>query len=727
MVIEGDQALEWCYRQGERSDDEDGNTDDWLQQLGFESGYKKWLKKLVYEDNLKDFRNIGNLLGSGTEKIDVKKTTAVSGEVGDNWAFARLLEEGRSDVIRYLLFAKECQEYSWTPGYWDEERSDQARAEMAALEQRGLSERGLVRDKRLKDRYAFQVIRLAHYRGGYREAIQYFQQLHPEKSTEMYYRILSLYAGALYHTGDGNRAKYYFSVVANNSKYYGNQAIVDFSRIAQSGSGFKKTLSFANDKKEILGIYRLRATTSNSVTLDDLKAIRSIDSASPELQAVMIHQVSLVEKNLLERFLGLKENYPFERYEFDPEKSTNGHRLSSWNQLEIVSLRDIRGFIAETLKGFSVCNRYFWVLAGAYLATIDEDYTAAGEYLQEANRLRGKNKVLFLSLKHDEIRLAHSLLSGQYDLTKNPGVIGDQFQKLYGEKDLGDYWWDGYQPQIYLHRMLKYALKRDGAAGQALLVSNWSGFDLEQYNDKELALMLGELEKQNQDHLGRYIIEKSGLTPGKVAARLGSVQIKNGELGPALQTLTGREIPELNTEYIRVSDPFKVPVNENPEKLVLSEPSRWSKKRFAETMQALIEKVSTETDPGKKALLYLKIGNGWYNISHFGSWWIIADDSWSVYRKKSTYLPLLKMAREAWQKARELSRKGSETGATALYLLALVEQGLSADLESYFWSSEKKPNETERLIWEEVAQDYSSTRFFKEVIDECSYYRLYRP
>ena len=705
-----------CSKEIADNSDTDSNIQEWIEYFDLTANYATFTKKLIYDNNLKQIRAALAELKSPANQY---KDAAIhkAGKLAENPVFLKAVREYKKDALVYLIFAKECEEFAnvyYDP--WESSPPIQTAA-MKAMEKRGISERNSVSDSSLKMRYAFQIIRLSHYRKAFKKTIEYFKQMKIENKSALYYRILSLYAGALTHTGESEKARYLFALVASRSRDYGPMAKVDFKNIHQDEKSFQRTLSFAKNNKERIEIYKIRSVIDNSVTTDDLQAVRDLNPDSGELGTILLYQIARLEKNLLNRFYAQKDIYPQEQFSSNKNrpdnKQVNQHRYSSWSEEEVRSLHEIRSFISETLEKHKTCNAFLWNLAGAYLSLLDEDYKKADRYFKKASSLQNSDSSTYLVHKQKELRLMYELMSGLPMDSLHKEKYATTLSSLYGKQKV-EHTWKSYQPQMYLHRILKRALKDHRQENLALLISDWSGFNLEDFNTDELTKMLAMIEKREKDSLENYIVYQSGLKPAIVASRLASNLIKDNRLAEAIELTSRIPIAPLNRVY---THPFESPLADSlyPE----TKPEKWDKRSFAIYMLSLEKKLAAEKIPRKKAYIYFEIANGWYNISRFGRWWIITDDSWSIYFDKGKHKDLLLRAKTAWLKSSELSGQNGELGAQSLFLAALAEQRLN----NLSPEGNREISEHERKIWEQMQYKYSNTSFFQSTVKECFYYR----
>ncbi len=116
------------------------------------------------------------------------------------------------EALGYIMYAKQVEPNvlgdwsAWEPVARDKDK-------MAKLQKNGVQLYNVAKNEFIKLRYAYQVVRLAHYAGRYEEAITSYDQLVKPNTTKSILQdmSLSLKAGALSRTGQKNDAAYIFS------------------------------------------------------------------------------------------------------------------------------------------------------------------------------------------------------------------------------------------------------------------------------------------------------------------------------------------------------------------------------------------------------------------------------------------------------------------------------------------------------------------------------------
>lgn len=175
-------------------------------------------------------------------------------------------------------------------------------------------------------------------------------------------------------------------------------------------------------------------------------------------------------------------------------------------------------------------------------------------------------------------------------------------------------------------------------------------------------------------------------------------------------------------------DPFYAGINDYPKHFI---GKRYTKLTFAQKMTGL--EMQLKANP-KNAEIYYQIGNALYNTSTYGNSWGLITYQWSstdfgrkpIYYYDGDYIET-KLAKQYYLKARDLSTD-PEMKARCNFMAAKCEQ---KQHESPLYVNNYDNYEKQRKVYLESLQSnnyykemqqYKSTRFYKQAVNECSYF-----
>lgn len=328
----------------------------------------------------------------------------------------------RRDIpfLEYMIFAKECEPLV-TDDAWDRKSKDTA--SFNRLQARGKQLYDACSSAYLKLRYAYQLVRLAHYSGEFRKAIDQYDNLVQTNSARSILRYWALghKAGAVKRMGDLARANYLFSLAFDSSESRRNIALLDF---VDKGDGplWDSTMAFAQDNYQRATLWMMRGLRERRLALTPLKKMYELTPGSPRTAAMMLRELHRIERYLYSDkatrsyAVQQKGGFPAGRWDKEQEKyidtgitnkedSWGPVRRSiapgeSWDTLayykqdsvlvEVLSGRDyvlaFRRFAKDVALQGLVPEPALWYMAAGYIDLMDNDYTQADDCLSEAMR-----------------------------------------------------------------------------------------------------------------------------------------------------------------------------------------------------------------------------------------------------------------------------------------------------------------------------------------------------
>jgi hypothetical protein len=162
------------------------------------------------------------------ELLALRDVAVVKGEaaqlpymLGGNTFAEVLAYNGCVEALDYLVFAKQCEPHVVAMGDgWV--RAERDKEFMLTLIEEGKSRFLQTRSHFFKQRYAYQIIRLAHYAGQWQMVVDLYNYLLPKydrkKPSIVYFWTLGHLAGALQQLGKTADAAYRYSIVFRNCK-----------------------------------------------------------------------------------------------------------------------------------------------------------------------------------------------------------------------------------------------------------------------------------------------------------------------------------------------------------------------------------------------------------------------------------------------------------------------------------------------------------------------------
>ena len=152
----------------------------------------------------------------------------------------------------------------------------------------------------IKLRYAYQIIRLAHYTKSYQQTLDLHEYLMPKVDNDpsiIEYWIMGHRAGAMMGLKRNVEASYLFSKIFANCPSKRESAFRSFK--IKSDQEWHDCLLLCESDKERATLYALRANAKDSRGLDEMEHIYDLDPESAYLELILVKEVKKLEKDLL--------------------------------------------------------------------------------------------------------------------------------------------------------------------------------------------------------------------------------------------------------------------------------------------------------------------------------------------------------------------------------------------------------------------------------------------
>jgi hypothetical protein len=284
--------------------------------------------------------------------------------------FAQVLKENRCvETIDYLLFAKACEPHVLAQPNWGN-RQTRDFAAMAALIKRGREEFRVTKSVFIKHRYAYQMIRLAHYAKDYASVLALCEELMPKLEriqSIINYWIIGHKAGALLQTGKRAEAAYHYSLVFRHCPSKRESAYRSFD--IRTAEEWKSCLNLCQNNEQRATLYGIRAASPASRSLEDMKSLYQLEPKSSTLELLLLRETAKLEKILLGK------DFRAPRYPQPAREKAAQYLL------------DFRDFVHQCSQEGTVKTPVLWQIAEGYLTVLAGDYYHARVLFEKARPL----------------------------------------------------------------------------------------------------------------------------------------------------------------------------------------------------------------------------------------------------------------------------------------------------------------------------------------------------
>jgi len=700
-------------------------------------------KKLVNEFSRKDLNSLYN-------HIEKKQPLQIPDSVKKNSMTDYFLRTKDLEALGYILFAKQAEPYV-TGGDSDWETIKRDSIKMDRLIKNGQQLYALSKKDLFKQKYAYQVLRLAHYSKRYTDVINWYDDYASKNmdNTVLQPVTLALKAGALFRTGKQKEAAYLFSraFAASQAKRISNY--LGFKWSVDSKADKEEYLEFCRDNEEKASMLALFMLGSTHNDLENLEEIYRLNPAGEELEVLTVREINKLEEKYFSPALQKeKGGKPF--YFVWTDGDTDSIYTDAEKEVQALSV-----FLHKAAQSGKVKNAGLLETAAGYAAYMIKDYSNARKYTAAAEKLPLTQKV------KDQLALT-SLLITINEKDQVDAAFEEQLvpalqwleEKIKGEEPVTlDYRQVQQWRTIYrnlLGEILAKRYHRQGDLAKETLsigVADWVmkgkseyygtlngiGFLRNNLESKDVEKLYALLDNKQPSTFESYIFARNTVTKKEVIDFAGTSYLREYEYSRAIEW------------YKRSAD--KKAIHKNPfldilydreEQLPAEKKFSTNKLAFAQEMLKLEQQAKL---PATAARAYYKMATGMYNMSYYGHAWELVQ----YYRSGSDGYFIPKHA-NAFQKeyygvykAQEYFEKAMNAAtdknfkARCLFMMAKCAQKqvhqpqydeYAGNWDQYdeatkaYW-----PVFTNNSYFPQFVKEYGSTAFYREAFSSCSYLR----
>ncbi len=595
----------------------------------------------------------------------------------------------------YLGFALRNEKLTTKPIFsWEEEPKKESTDEIKKQIEGGLKLFVNEKNTFLKERYIFQLVRLYYFNKEYSETIQFYEKNKSEFKTKnsMELRTLSYFAGALKKNKEFSKANYLFSKIFTESKIMQEIAFVSFE--IKDDKDWNKTLELAKNLNEKINLWYLFG-----LKLDGTKAIKEISKLNPDSEFLDVLLTREINKNE-HYFLGYDPKY------YDTKKMKK-------------DMEELANIITNlTIKK----NNFAWNISASYLNFYIGKVKIADEFLNKS-----KSQINSKELNQAQYYLTHlygKIVSNEKISLELEEEILPDIEFIFSKKTEKipsiriDYAKFNWVRSELARKFLKQNEFEKAELINAGIIENH--FAKLENTDK----MIKFLDKKNPTKLEKFFITNSQISKKEYIRLLALQFIYKDDLDSALKTL--KQIPQKEISKVP-TDPFQIRKIDTVEKDILKS-SKYNEISLIEKMIELKKQISEKKNVSEN---YFLLANAFYNISYFGTsrlyqnsvqnYYNFWDDSIKYTKPdKNHFKELDNLIALKYYILAEENSKDKEFKAKSIFMSAKCEQN-----ETFLKGLKENEDFKAGFHFKNLKENFSQTNYYKEIIQECGYFRKY--
>lgn len=543
-----------------------------------------------------------------------------------------------------------------------------------------------------KERYAFQLMRLYFFNAEYDKAIEFYNTNEAlfSSGNSMKWRSLGYKAAALYKQKKYTQSNYIYSIIYDNYSPLKRSAYLSYHPIFDAE--FIQCLNATKNTREKEVLWQLQGLYTNYV-----KAIQEIVNLNPKSDIALL---------LITRAVNIEEekrnSYLYE------EKPKDNAKI--YVETELLNLMNALSDENKTNNPL-VCH-----LAAAYLNYLNESYSTADMQLKRASKYLSNNR---LAVGQYHIVSLFGKLSRAKKI--NPEIEKElltDLQVIFAEDLKNTYEFRREAIISSARQLIATWYKQNYEFEKAELVS--PGINYRRFASTEpIQKMIDYYDNPNKTDFEKLFLNNAFNSKADYQELLAIRYAQNDQLEKALQVF--KTIP--NYSITLYGNPFTIHIkdchdcdHEAPQK------TKYTKTSFIEKMIEM--KQIAQQKPTEAAQNYFLIANGFYNMTYFGNARLFYDNRIdnTIYDYDHTLLEEEKsdLALKYYLLARDKSTD-KEFKAKCTFMAAKCEQN------NFFMNMPKNYDGDFKAgyYFAELKKDYSKTKYYSEIIRECSYFKTY--
>lgn len=674
----------------------------------------EWHERYCEQVELKDleeviYTNSTSALQSILRLLERKDATADGLTTMRKNTFARHLVDYRcEEVVTYLIFAKRVEPYVISSNGYSFTQKETDRVAMKRLIDDGLDIFRTVESHYVRLRYAYQLVRLAHYLKEHAYVLELYDYLMPKIEANpsiLYDWIEGHRAGALQATGDYPTSAYLYSRVFERCASKRRSAYASF-KIRTDAEWQAASNLCANDHERAM-LHVMRAQNRRAVVLEEMEKIYAFEPANTALEPLLMRELLELERDLL----GL---------DFNPNAPANKRQRNLPRPEAAKRLIAFQAFVNKAVDGKNTANPGLWMLARGTLEMLGGDYFYARRsyadlarnnpedtLAQQLNILSEVLNVLALNRINDSVELYYFDLLRDLELrAKYPDLkplVNDKLEAVY---------------------------RSNGRTGKAALLQY--GFDALQKNPdlndvKELEGMADSLLGNRFDK--SLLAERVGPEPvDDINDLLGTYYLQKGQWETALEVF--KRVPTARRDSYGMYAPFSKQFNDRVNFRPSAAVPRFNKVDLLEELVALEDIARRTTNDTIAAQNYFKLGLAHYSMSYYSYNWRMGD----YFRSGASGALAARRSTANWVFPHANSplgnRENMDMDQASFYFSLALERAPTreAAAQAAFFAAKVQRNQHYAAgspgprpftYFRLLGEVYYDTRFYQKAVEEC--------
>lgn len=567
-----------------------------------------------------------------------------------------------------------------------------------------------VSDTFLKNRYWFQTLKAYFYSGDYQSALAFFEKT--EKLTPkntLYYRALAYIAGIAYYQKHYAKSNFLYSQVFDKCPKM--RAVSAYCFRPKNQKDWKEALNLAKTNEEKAALWAIQGYYG-----DEEKAIVEIYTLQPKSEHLDFLLTRLINNQ------EVKMDHSFK------EKSVAENK----KRTKVSIHKSTIDLVVKIAASDKTNKPYLWNVVAGYLETLNGNYAQADKNFDKAVSKMPQTPLAISQVRL--LRFVNNLSKIEKLDSNNEKTILKDLNWLYNEKS--KYKIEKFRFEnatTWSKKYLSCLYKAQKNDVMAELFDRDEGF----YDtEKKLQAMKLFLSKNNKTEIEKIALGVYDVTLDDINNYQAVVATFANKIPEAIDFMKKTNKLQETKLY---GNPFNGTIKDCHDCDHLAfQKKKYSQIDFLKTLKTMQESVAKDEEVYTNLLL---LGNAFYNITHFGNARLfheinITGYGYSPYdfrNKIRVMITNCSLAKMYYQKALAAA-KNNEQKAKCNYMIAKCERNdfynnqYDANKDSWENQFAVESSKINFIAWEgfkTLKSNYSDTKYYQEVMNECGYFRTY--
>ena len=563
-------------------------------------------------------------------------------EKSTNKMILYFFETKNIEAIAYLKFLKRCEVFTLSPETdpWEKSENITLIAKQKLIDE-GILTIKKVKNKELKSRYTFLIIRLAHYSGNKLLINQLFESEFKNTKNKNI-----LYYWSLYFKVKAEKNKTYANFLA--TQVFVNATDKRFSVYQQydKSVAIEKVLKFAKTNEEILNVKLFNSIIKSDKVLESMKEIYYLNPKSAGLSFLLLREVNKIEDWVLTPHYTLFE--PSIRTDwYNTNKDFSVKKILNRVESDKEYAKNVINFI-DNVDLKKVENPFFWKNAKAHLLFITRNFSKSLKTINELQQIIPKNDSTYNQLENIKaLNLTANQSFGNAKILESvkPTILKNQFNDKFlfalgreleslGNTTDAAFLYSNLKSKNY-ENLVFWKSKKNKKGCYQDYFSSYFGYVNVIYSPKQLENIIEETNKNNSKtdvfSIWKYNVIKNEIP--KLYDLLGVKYIRQNNLQKAAENFDKIYGDYLITYYDclwELKDCNKMIFDGNPFTQMINTPDFETKEKpfnlnKLSVTKKLIEYLDKANNPNEKNrdYYYFLAANCYYNMTKSGNFWML--------------------------------------------------------------------------------------------------------